>query len=365
MHLFRNRVEGLQLWIYGYGGFAKRLNQVFSENGIEVSGLTSLEKGLPEGVTPTGNLNPEKTIIIMGIFNHFTNLTPIFEALKTFGFIDVFSPQQAHSMVGKGFSTYYLSGDKEELPKEKEVVEISEKLSDDLSRRVLSGFIDFQSTGDLRALIRSADSTMQYLGRTLPEADKARWLGDDVRWLDVGSFDGDTLRSLKSSFPREFPLWNFLCLEPDVYNFEILSRWCNENSSRSRVSNVAAGLKTGSLEFHSSGTLSSGIRATASDVEGEFEVNEISVVPLDELLHEFKATHLKMDIEGAELDALLGGKESIVSSRPKLAISLYHRPRDIVDLPKLLMGWLPDYNWYIRCYGASGYDTILYGIPSH
>ena len=74
-------------------------------------------------------------------------------------------------------------------------------------------------------------------------------------------------------------------------------------------------------------------------------------------------THIKMDIEGAEMGALTGGAYTLIKHRPKLAISLYHRHRDIVEIPLYLMKLLPNYNWFIRCYGAHGYDTILYGIP--
>jgi hypothetical protein len=84
---------------------------------------------------------------------------------------------------------------------------------------------------------------------------------------------------------------------------------------------------------------------------------------IDQICEDFKPSHIKMDIEGAEMSALIGAKESLLSYRPKLAISLYHLPYDVTRIPIYLMTLLHDYAWFIRCYGAHGYDTILYGIP--
>ena len=43
-----------------------------------------------------------------------------------------------------------------------------------------------------------------------------------------------------------------------------------------------------------------------------------------------------MDIEGAEADALLGGKTVIEECMPMLAISAYHKMRDMFELIELM-----------------------------
>ena len=45
---------------------------------------------------------------------------------------------------------------------------------------------------------------------------------------------------------------------------------------------------------------------------------------------------IKMDIEGAERQALEGARETIQRFRPKLAIALEHRPEDLKDIPALI-----------------------------
>ena len=87
---------------------------------------------------------------------------------------------------------------------------------------------------------------------------------------------------------------------------------------------------------------------------------KIEVVSLDEVLNGKKATFIKMDIEGAELKALLGSEKTIKKWRPRLAISIYHKLEDIVEIPALLLEIQPDYKFAIRQYDSRGSETILY-----
>jgi hypothetical protein len=58
---------------------------------------------------------------------------------------------------------------------------------------------------------------------------------------------------------------------------------------------------------------------------------------------------LKMDVEGAEKDVLLGGENFLRNNKVKLLCTTYHRPEDAVDLKKLLEGW------GFRCSYSEGY----------
>lgn len=69
---------------------------------------------------------------------------------------------------------------------------------------------------------------------------------------------------------------------------------------------------------------------------------------------------IKMDIEGAEMDALRGAIKTIKKDRPKLAICLYHRPSDFVEIPKLIKEAVPDYRFAIRHHSMLQWETVLY-----
>lgn len=90
---------------------------------------------------------------------------------------------------------------------------------------------------------------------------------------------------------------------------------------------------------------------------------KIQVNTLDHIVQGKRVSFIKMDIEGAELRALKGCEYSIVQHRPKLAISIYHKPEDIVEILYYIHEIVPNYKFYIRhhAYGAS--ETVLYAIP--
>lgn len=81
---------------------------------------------------------------------------------------------------------------------------------------------------------------------------------------------------------------------------------------------------------------------------------------IDSILQGQRVTFIKMDIEGAELEALRGAQNSIKKWRPRLAICLYHKPEDIIELPAYLLSLVPDYKMYIRHYSTCIAETVLY-----
>lgn len=83
---------------------------------------------------------------------------------------------------------------------------------------------------------------------------------------------------------------------------------------------------------------------------------------LDFMLKGKNVTYIKMDIEGAELEALKGAKEIIMKQSPRLAISAYHRSEDIWAIPALIHEYNPNYKFYFRHYSFSWYDTVLYAV---
>ena len=74
-------------------------------------------------------------------------------------------------------------------------------------------------------------------------------------------------------------------------------------------------------------------------------------------------TYLKMDIEGAEMKALQGTSRHILQHRPKLGISIYHRPTDLLDVWRYLRSLSPNYHFYLRNHTVLWDDIILYAVP--
>lgn len=89
-------------------------------------------------------------------------------------------------------------------------------------------------------------------------------------------------------------------------------------------------------------------------------VEEIETVALDDVLAGKRITFIKMDIEGAEYEALLGARKLIMENRPRMAISVHHKFEDFVTLADLGLSMHPDYRIAFRHYGFDDLETVMY-----
>lgn len=82
---------------------------------------------------------------------------------------------------------------------------------------------------------------------------------------------------------------------------------------------------------------------------------------LDYILSE-GVTYIKMDIEGAELKGLEGARNIIMNYKPKLAICVYHKSEDIIDIPLYIHKIVPEYKFYLRHHSKTDAETVLYAV---
>jgi hypothetical protein len=89
----------------------------------------------------------------------------------------------------------------------------------------------------------------------------------------------------------------------------------------------------------------------------------VAVTTIDALTDEQRLERvdfIKMDIEGGEVDALRGAQETLRKFAPRLAISVYHRPRDLPDIVATVRQARPDYRLYLSHKSPGLGDTILF-----
>ena len=83
------------------------------------------------------------------------------------------------------------------------------------------------------------------------------------------------------------------------------------------IENIGLWSREDVLCFHGTGTSDSKI-----DTDGEMQ---IKVGKLDDIAYDKKISFIKMDIEGAEKEAILGAENIIRIQKPKMAVSIYHK----------------------------------------
>lgn len=176
---------------------------------------------------------------------------------------------------------------------------------------------------------------------------------EDEVFADIGCLNGDTSRNFIEWAKGNYK--HIYCFEPDPKNARDCENKLSDLIGEDKVTviNKAVAEKNGVASFCVCSNGTSGIG------DGDIKVETVTI---DETLLGKGVTFLKMDIEGGEYNALLGAKELISKEHPKLAISVYHLPEDIYDLPALILDYYPGYKFYIRHYSPFDSETILYAF---
>jgi len=176
---------------------------------------------------------------------------------------------------------------------------------------------------------------------------------NDEVFVDAGCFDfGNSSLLLEKAGNKVKKIYAF---EPDLENFNKIEA----TIKKMMLENVAvfnAGL------WSEKNTLKFKANLDAGCLIDESGDTEIKVVALDGVDIPEKITFIKMDIEGAELEALKGAQNRIKKDKPKLAICVYHKPEDIIDIPLYIKKLVPDYKLFMRHYSETDFETVLYAV---
>ncbi|HEY6211091.1 MAG TPA: FkbM family methyltransferase [Vicinamibacterales bacterium] len=183
-------------------------------------------------------------------------------------------------------------------------------------------------------------------------------LEPDEVFIDCGAFDGDTLRVYLSIQPKGFR--RFVALEPDPATFGKLRDYVQSLSPavgrNVETIQCAVGRERGRISFDSTGGLGSKVSSTGASA--------VDLVPISDLVERSApVTFIKMDIEGAEMDALEGARAVIERDRPILAVCVYHLQNDVWRLPLFMKAMVPDYEMFLRCHEGDGWQTVAYAVP--
>ncbi len=77
-----------------------------------------------------------------------------------------------------------------------------------------------------------------------------------------------------------------------------------------------------------------------------------------------RVDYIKLDVEGSEHNALRGAVQTIAAHKPKLGISLYHKPEDLYSLPQYIKELAPEYTFYLGHHHPTLFETVLYATTT-
>lgn len=226
---------------------------------------------------------------------------------------------------------------------------IFEKLSDQISKETFENYICGNITNSCDLYAENCTDN-QYMVDCIMSH-----ISEQEVFVDVGAFQGDSIKEFDNAVAHIFK--KIYAFEPDKVNYDIL---INEvKDGRITTLNKGCGKRKESVSFYHNTDSLEGSKVCC---DSKLASDTIEVTTLDEEIEE-KITFIKMDVEGMELDALTGAQNLIKNYKPKLAISIYHKMEDIIDIPEYILSLRPDYTLYVRHFwDCNGTDTILFAI---
>jgi FkbM family methyltransferase len=219
-----------------------------------------------------------------------------------------------------------------------------ELLGDGRSREIFSAILGYRISGNIGELGPFVDQSLFY-----PE--EIFTFGRDEVYVDAGCYTGDTIalfvERTKNAFDR------IVGFEPDPSNFQGLS---NRFGGDRRIDLKQMGLYSDKRTLRFAGAL--GRAAGLSDV-GDIKVDVSSI---DVELKNDRTTFIKMNIEGAELAALEGGRRNLAKWKPKLCVSGYHVASHLWEVPLLMKDICPDYRIFLRQHDGGVIESTFYAV---
>jgi FkbM family methyltransferase len=180
-------------------------------------------------------------------------------------------------------------------------------------------------------------------------------LGADEVFIDAGAHFGGVTETFLARTGGAFA--RIVAIEPDPGNRARLeaefSRFLPDRS-RVNVLDCALGQAEGEATFRDGLGYASQLSPTGA--------GRIAVRPLDAL--DLAPSFIKLHLEGAELAALKGARETLLAHRPIVAATVYHNDDGVWKTPLWLMETLPDYRFLFRAHSWCGTGAVVYGLPN-
>ena len=285
----------------------------------------------------------ENSICLIALHNHYVDIVGIYHDLVAAGFTHIYSlidlPKLAKNIhLPAGYwLDYHFNYDNHTT----EIKKLFDIFADTKSRDLFKDIIEYRKSGVLTSC-PAPSLHDEYTPEDLP-----RYV-QPLRLIDCGACTGIVIEKFKKN---GYDLDSYIGFEPDKSNYEKLtSRKFDVNNS------IMLPLGTWStnsqLRFSAQASTGSSI-----DEDGDCV---IQCVKIDSAIMGFKPNIIKFDVEGAEIETILGAKQTIEEFKPNLCISLYHKPDHLFSIPLLIDSLNLNYKFYLRIHEYNTFGVVLY-----
>ncbi len=258
-----------------------------------------------------------------------------------------------------GFHKVKLSLSTEDFFEQRDSVEKYKQGKDELrvDKNTLLSFYDINSMGyDIKLYFHKNGLFTDFVLQQYNYEDFIKVNKNDIV-IDAGGCHGDTALYFASLGAKKVYVYEFI-----PSNIEVMKKNINLNEKyRQNIEIVSNPVWSESkIKFSYKDEGSSSKVGDYNSFEDKTET--LSIDDLVDIKKLEKVDFIKMDIEGAEVPALKGARNTIKKYKPKLAISVYHKPDDMIVIPKLINDIRDDYKFYLDYYTIFADEIILYAI---
>lgn len=315
--------------VYGMGNGADKIIAEFDRRGIAVSGIAASDdfvrgQSFHEFTVRKISEFERKYRDFIIIIAFGTSLNDVME--------HIFSLAQRHTVLAADVPVYGDNIWSSEFYREnaEDIEKAYDLLADEQSRFVYENVIRYKLTGRLD-ILKSCYSDKDEVFTNILR------LGQNESYLDLGAYRGDTIDEFLHYTGGSYS--HIVALEPDRKTFAKLKAHVAEMNNV-RIFRMGIWSEDRDMSFDGSLGRGSSIKQGAK--------NDLAVTKIDTLYAVRKVSYIKMDVEGSERQALIGGIDTIRRDKPKMNIAVYHRSEDIFSLPLLINSIEPQYQLYLR-----------------
>lgn len=350
----RLKISKKPIILYGMGDGAQKILNVMEQKGIKPSGFMASDEFVRGHsfagfeVKKLSDIEKEfGDVTILVCFG--TSIPEVMERIKGISEKhELYAPDVP--VIGGGlFDNEYFTENEEKIN------EVYDMLADDKSKEVFVGWLNYRLTGRIDFLLDNQTPKN--------EAYELLNLTENEVYADLGAYTGDTVTEFLNVTGYKFD--RIYAVEPDARNYAKMKRTHYVLSPYDfRTYNAGAWSEDCVMQFvQKGGRNSSLIPYDEGKPINPSMLRDIEMRSLDSILENDPVTLIKYDVEGSEDKAIDGSRKSIITHKPKLIVSLYHRTEDMFSLPLKIKQIRSDYKFYLRQHPyIPAWDMNLYCI---